>query len=121
MAMEDTRHMLIVQVTALITALYTFMMTSIRVRLAEEFRPTITYGHMHVMDEERQRNLNLIYNSNDVEYVNMLRMRRAPFFHLVNLFRERNLLRDSIHSCVKEQVAMFLHVVGHNQCFRVVH
>jgi hypothetical protein len=121
MAMEDTRHMLIVQVTALITALYTFMMTSIRVRLVEEFRPTITYGPMHVMDEERQRNLNLIYNSNDIEYVNMLRMRRAPFFHLVNLFRERNLLRDSIHSCVKEQVAMFLYVVGHNQRFRVVH
>jgi hypothetical protein len=31
------------------------------------------------------------------------------------------LLRDSIHSTIEEQVAMFLHVVGHNQRFRVVH
>jgi hypothetical protein len=73
------------------------------------------------MDEERRRNLNLIYNCNDVECVNMLRMRRAPFFQLCNLFRERHLLRDSLHSCVEEQVAMFLHVVGHNQRFRVIH
>jgi hypothetical protein len=65
--------------------------------------------------------MNLIYNSNDVECVNMLRMRRTPFFHLVNLFRERNVLRDIIHSYVKEQVAMFLHVLGHNQRCRVVH
>jgi hypothetical protein len=73
------------------------------------------------MDEERRRNLNLIYNCNDVECVNMLRMRRAPFFQLCNLLRERHLLRDSLHSCVEEQVAMFLHVVGHNQRFRVIH
>jgi hypothetical protein len=37
------------------------------------------------------------------------------------LLRERNLLRDSIHSSVEEQVATFLHVVGHNQRFRVIH
>jgi hypothetical protein len=73
------------------------------------------------MDEERRRNLNLIYNCNDVECVNMLRMRRAPFFQLCNLLRERHLLRDSLHSCVEEQVAMFLHVVGHNKRFRVIH
>jgi predicted chitinase len=29
-------------------------------------------------------------------------------------------LRDTINSNVKEQVAMFLHVVGHNQRFRVI-
>jgi len=119
MAMEDTRRMLIVRAAALITAVYAFMMA--RVRVDEESRPRITYGPMHVMDEERQRNLNLIYNCNDVECVNMLRMRRVSFFNLVRLLRERNLLRDSIHSCVEEQLAMFLHVVGHNQRFRVIH
>jgi hypothetical protein len=45
----------------------------------------------------------------------------SALFHLCNLLRERNLLRDSIHRCVEEQFAMFLHVVGHNQRFRVVH
>jgi hypothetical protein len=37
------------------------------------------------------------------------------------LLKSRNLLRDSIHNNVEEQVAMFLHVVGHNQRFRVIH
>jgi hypothetical protein len=76
---------------------------------------------MSAMDLERQANLNLIYNCNDIECINMLRMRIAPFFNLCNLFRERNMLRDTIHNIVEEQVAMFLHVVGHNQRFRVIH
>ena len=78
MANEVERHALIVQAVALITAMYAFMFTSLRLR--QQFRPQISYGPMYVMDEERQRNLNLIYNCNDVECVNMLRMRRAPFF-----------------------------------------
>jgi hypothetical protein len=37
------------------------------------------------------------------------------------LLRDRNLLRDSIHSSIEEQVVMFLHIMGHNQRFRVIH
>jgi hypothetical protein len=48
-------------------------------------------------------------------------MRTTPFYELVKRLRERGLLSDSIHTCVEEQVAMFLHVVGHNQRFRVMH
>jgi len=51
----------------------------------------------------------------------MLRMNRAPFFALCNLFRARSLVSDKEGVTVEEQVAMFLHVVGHNQRFRVVH
>jgi hypothetical protein len=69
---------------------------------------------MLARDQERIDNLNYIYNTNDVEAVQMFRMRRAPFYKLVKRFRERGLLQDSIHTCVEEQVAMFLHVVGHN-------
>ena len=36
-------------------------------------------------------------------------------------FRERSLVTDREGVSVEEQVAMFLHVVGHNQRFRVVH
>ncbi|WVZ70927.1 hypothetical protein U9M48_019556, partial [Paspalum notatum var. saurae] len=81
----------------------------------------IAYGPMWKRDEERQANLDIIYNCNDVECVNMLRMRSTPFFHLCDLLRSRSLLKDSIHCSVEEQVAMFLHVVGHNQRFRVIH
>jgi predicted chitinase len=51
----------------------------------------------------------------------MIRMRRAPFFELVKTFRERSLVSDREGVSVEEQIAMFLHVVGHNQRFRVVH
>lgn len=87
--------------------------------MARRSHPRITYAPMSAMDAERQANLNLIFNCNDIECVSMLRMRRAPFFTLYNLLRDRNLLRDSVHCNVEEQVAMFLHVVGHNQRFRV--
>ena len=68
----------------------------------------------------RQRTLALIYNSTDVECISMLRMRRAPFFALCDLLRHRQLVTDREGVSVEEQVAMFLHVVGHNQRFRVV-
>ena len=82
--------------------------------------PTITYGLMLQRDIERQANLSYIYNSDDVHCVNLLRMKRAPFFQLSDLFRARVLLRDSINASIEEQVAMFLHVVGHNERFRVI-
>ena len=89
--------MLVVEAAALVAAMYAFLMS--RLRMGQCSRPQITYGPMSIMDEERQKNLNLIYSCNDVECVNMLRMRRAPFFHLCNLLRDRNLLRDNILQC----------------------
>nr|TKW38831.1 hypothetical protein SEVIR_1G140800v2 [Setaria viridis] len=51
-----------------------------------------------VVDAEKQTNLDKIYNCTGVESISTLRMRKAPFFQLVNLFRERHLLEDSIHT-----------------------
>jgi len=51
----------------------------------------------------------------------MLRITIAPFFALCNLFRARSLVSDKEGVIVEEQVAMFLHVVGRNQRFRIVH
>jgi len=118
MDLEEKRRILFARAAALITAMYALLFA--RLRMLQSQRPQISYGPMSIRDEERQRNLNLIYNYNDIECVNMLRMRRAPFFSLCNLLREKKLLADNINSCVEEQVAMFLHIVGHNQRFRVV-
>jgi hypothetical protein len=115
----EQRRLLVIQAAAFVSAVYACLMT--RLRMARSSRPRISYAPMSAMDLERQANLNKIYNCNDTECINMLRMRRAPFFNLCNLFRERNLLRDTINSSVEEQVAIFLHVVGHNQRFRVIH
>ncbi|WVZ94871.1 LOW QUALITY PROTEIN: hypothetical protein U9M48_040707, partial [Paspalum notatum var. saurae] len=86
-------------------------------RTCEDSR-SVTYGPMVHRDMERIANLRVIYESDDTRCVDLLRMKKAPFFQLRDLFRTRSLLRDSIHSTVEEQVAMFLHVVGHNQRFR---
>lgn len=67
MDLQEKRRILIARASALITAMYALLFAKIR---------------MHIRDEERQRNLTLIYNYNNIEYVNMLRMRRAPFFSL---------------------------------------
>jgi hypothetical protein len=55
-----------------------------RLRMQHDSRPQISYGPLRIMDEERQKNLDLIYNCNDVECVNMLHMRRAPFLGYAN-------------------------------------
>jgi hypothetical protein len=111
--------MLIARTAALIATMYAFLLS--RMRMHHNSRPRISCGPLRLMDEERQKNLDRIYNCNDIECVDMLRMRRAPFFRLCNLLRIRNLLSDTLHSSVEEQVAMFLHIIGHNQRFRVVH
>lgn len=77
MAPQDLRQRLIIQVAALVTTMYAFFLS--RVRANKSSRPRISYALMSDMDEERQRNLDKIYNYDDVEYVNMLCMRRAPF------------------------------------------
>ena len=90
------------------------------VRLRTRSRPSITYGPMSARDDERQHNLSFIYQSSDMQCVELLRMARAPFFQLCDLFRSRGLLQDTIHCTIEEQVAMFLHVVGHNQRFSCI-
>jgi hypothetical protein len=90
-------------------------------RPREEDHEPIRYGPRLEADEHRAKNLRLIYNSTDGECIAMLRMGRAAFFSLCNLFRDRGLVMDSTNASIEEQVAMFLYVVGHNQRFRVVH
>jgi hypothetical protein len=50
-------------------------------RRTEEAR-SITYRPMADRDQQRINSLRYIYESNDVHCVNLLRMKRAPFFQL---------------------------------------
>ncbi|KAJ1261339.1 hypothetical protein BS78_09G022000 [Paspalum vaginatum] len=72
--------MLIVQAAALLSAMYALLLS--RTRVEQTSRPQITYAPMSAMDVEKKKNLDKIYNCNDAECVNMLRMRRAPFFFI---------------------------------------
>ncbi|WVZ77426.1 hypothetical protein U9M48_025291, partial [Paspalum notatum var. saurae] len=112
------RRRLIVRGAALVVVAAAWLFVRFRRRAMNANR--LSYAPMAQRDAERQNNLRFIYHSDDTRCVDLLRMKRQPFFQLCDLFRTRGLLRDSVHTSVEEQVAMFLHVVGHNQRFRVI-
>ena len=109
------------QTAALIAVIQAWILLIHKIVVRRTATPLVTWGPMFVRDRERMANLNYIYNNNEVEAIQMLRMGRAPFYELVKRFRESGLLRDSIHTSIEEQVAMFLHTLGHNQRFRMMH
>jgi hypothetical protein len=80
----------------------------------------ITYGPIDERDRKRFEYLNDKIWRNDVTCVDMLRLNRGSFFRFCKLFRDRGLLEDTIHMCVEQQVAMFLHTIGHNIRNRVI-
>jgi hypothetical protein len=80
----------------------------------------ITYAPIDERDRIRLVYLNSKIWRDDVTCVNMLRLTRASFFRFCELFRNRCLLEDTIHMCVEQQVAMFLHTIGHNVRNRVI-
>ena len=92
----------------------------VRSILRKKRRPRITYGPIHERDKIRFAYLNQKKSQCDVTCRNMLRFDRAPFFRLCDILRERKLLQDSVHVSVEQQVAMFLHTIGHNVRNRVV-
>lgn len=92
----------------------------VRSRLMKR-RTRITYGPMEERDRARIDYLNKKIYRDDSTCQKMLRLTRAPFFHLCEVLRGRGLLGDTIHVSVEEQVAMFLNIVGHNLRNRLVH
>ena len=83
-------------------------------------REGITYAPMFERDRKRIDYLNDKIWRNDTTCVDMLRMNKARFFRFCQLFRDHALLEDTVHMCVEQQVAMFLHTVGHNVRNRVI-
>ena len=93
---------LIIQAAALISVIQAWVMFMHQRAVHRVGRPSIRYGPMFIREQERIENLNYIYNCNDVEALWMLRMKRAPFARLVETFRSRGLLQDSINTSVEE-------------------
>jgi hypothetical protein len=80
----------------------------------------ITYGPIAESDRMRIEYLNIKICKNDTTCINMIRLSRNRFFHFCNMFRDCDLLEDTIHMCVEQQVVMFLNTVGHNLRNRLV-
>jgi hypothetical protein len=112
------RRQLIVKAAGLAAVLGAYMIFISRRARKESLM--LSLGCRVDVDIARESNLRFIYHSTDTICLNQLRTKRAPFFRLCTLFRERELLKDSIHTSIEEQVAMFLLVVGHNTRFRAL-
>jgi hypothetical protein len=105
MADEEKRRQLIIHAAAMITTIYAFLLS--RLRMAQNACPRITYAPMSAMDIERQNNLNKIYNCDDVECVNMLRMRRVPFFTFVTCLEKETCLEIAYIAVSKSRLPCF--------------
>jgi hypothetical protein len=83
-------------------------------------REGVRYSPMLLRDVERDARLNRLFNGTEANCVSELRMRKAIFHKLCGHFRSRGLLVDTLHVTVEEQIAMFMHIVGHKWCNRSV-
>ncbi|XP_021714756.1 uncharacterized protein LOC110682740 [Chenopodium quinoa] len=93
--------------------------------LVEEYRlrnkrPRIIRQPYVNRDSLREANINSILHCGDTHCLGQIRMRPAAFYSLCNILVERGLLRESVRMSVKEQVIIFLHLLGHNVRFRVI-
>lgn len=80
----------------------------------------VTYGPLLSRDISRETRLNRLYNGSEAHCISELRMRKAVFHRLCGNLRSRGLLVDTMNVTVEEQLAMFMHVVGHNWSNRAV-
>jgi hypothetical protein len=115
----QNREVLVKKASTLVVVVSSFVASRIRTPIPEP--DLLLYSLRCEAKQHRQRTLQRIYRSTDIECVSMIRMSRTPFFALCDLFRQRGLVPESAGCSVEEQVAMFLHIVGHNPRFRVVH
>jgi hypothetical protein len=83
-------------------------------------RPRIKYGPLLPRDLERQTRLNRLYNGTEAHCISELRMQKIVFHRLCDHLRTHGLLEDSVFVSIEEQVAMFIHFVGHKWTNRSV-
>ncbi|KAJ8427066.1 hypothetical protein Cgig2_033473 [Carnegiea gigantea] len=71
-------------------------------------------------DVNRENYINSVLYYADTHFLNQIRMRPGPFFKLCEMLKRRALLVNTKHMSVREQVLMFLHLIGYNMRFRVI-
>ena len=71
-------------------------------------------------DYERETYMNDILCRGDTRCLHQIRMRPIAFYALCKILSKNNLLQETIHMSIKEQVLIFLHTIGHDVRFQVV-
>jgi hypothetical protein len=83
-------------------------------------RPRIKYGPWLPRHLERQTRLNRLYNNTEAHCISELRMQKVVFHRLCDHLKCRGLFEDFVFVSTEEQVAMFMHFVGHRWTNRSV-
>jgi hypothetical protein len=87
MDLQQQRSAMASQAAAMVVVMVTLVSSNLKMCRGED-EPIPCCPRLEA-NEHREKNLSLIYNSTSVECIAMLRMSRAPFFALCNLFRQR--------------------------------
>ena len=96
----QNRALMANQVAALVVVMVSYVVTRLR-----RFRPEpdpLLYHLRSDAEQHRKQTLQAIYNSIDAECLSMLRMTRAPFYALCNLFKNRGLVLEKAGCTVEE-------------------
>ena len=88
------------QAAALVVVMVSYVVTRLR-RSSPEPDPLL-YHLRSDAEQHRKQTLQAIYNSIDAECLSMLRMTRAPFYALCNLFKNRGLVLEKAGCTVEE-------------------
>ncbi|KAK5836871.1 hypothetical protein PVK06_012675 [Gossypium arboreum] len=112
--MDRNQHHAIVRVVASVLAFGALWIKKLKTR------KEIT-SHPHVnRDYERENYINSILYSGDQHCIDVIRMRPIVFFNLCDILSRNNLLQSTKSVNIREQVVIFLHIIGHNVRFRVI-
>ncbi|MQM06859.1 hypothetical protein Taro_039688, partial [Colocasia esculenta] len=79
-----------------------------------EFNESIPRIPSSTRNEIRRKYVQSVIGVDDATSIKMIRMNRRTFYQLYAVVRRRNLLHDTIHVSVQEQLIMFLHTIAHN-------
>jgi hypothetical protein len=88
----ESREVMGRQAAALVVVMVSFVTSRLKRRRGECEPNPLLLTLRDEAEKHRQRTLNLIYNSTDVECLSMLRMTRAPFFLLCATFLDTGAL-----------------------------
>ena len=109
--MDKTIFLAVIATIASVLAIGVVILKDIRSRKVLRKEP-------HV-NRESKRGIymdSIIYGSIQ-DCIDKIRMSPIAFFDLCKILTENNLLRETIHMSIKEQVLIFLHIIGHNVRF----
>ncbi|XP_021773980.1 protein ALP1-like [Chenopodium quinoa] len=110
------KRMIIGAVTAIIASVLAFL----NVKKSRTKRPKIVRQPYVNRDSLREANIDSVLYCGDSHCLGQIRMRPSAFFSFCNILVERGLLSKRKQMSVKEQVLIFLYLLGHNVRFRDV-